>query len=217
MQGTLSETVKMQKHSSWKWESVMPNEGKIIFLNGTSSSGKTSLSKELLSMLEEEYCYLSLDEFMNQMNQAYLRLFDFIEKESAETVGIGQKIINKPKIILFHTTIKALCAMGKNVIVDHVLFNKGLLDECLEILEGYTVFFAGVHCPLHELERRELERGNRRRGLAKSQYNNVHNNIFYDINVNTYEMTLNQCAEQIKAFMNGGKPTAFKKLRETMK
>jgi hypothetical protein len=30
-------------------------------------------------------------------------------------------------------------------------------------------------------------------------------------------MTLNQCAEQIKAFMNGGKPTAFKKLRETMK
>ena len=37
--------------------------GKIIFLNGVSSSGKTSLTKELQEILEEPYFHLSFYTF----------------------------------------------------------------------------------------------------------------------------------------------------------
>lgn len=194
----------------------MQKKGSIILLNGTSSAGKTSLSKELQNIFEEEYCCLSLDEFSVQINQAYLRLFPFFENEQPETLKIGQDIINKPKLTLLHTSIKALSAIGKNVIVDHVLFTRGLLEECVRILEGYPVVFVGVHCPLHELERREAARGNRKIGLAKSQLDIVHHNVVYDVNVNTYEMDLHQCAKQIVSFVKSSEPTAFNQLLKSL-
>jgi chloramphenicol 3-O phosphotransferase len=190
---------------------ISDKQGKIIFLNGTSSAGKTSLAKALQSMINDEYCYLSRDEFMNEINQSYLRLFPFLKDDPVATIEIGLRIVNKSKYTLFATTIKAFAEMGRNVIVDHVL-DQALLDECVLLLGGYHVTFIGVHCPLHELERRELERGNRKIGLAKSQYNIVHSNVDYDLNVNTYEMDINSSAQQIIKYVESEEPAAFKKL-----
>ena len=40
------------------------SEGKIIYLNGTSSAGKTSIAKELQRVMEELYLYASIDLFV---------------------------------------------------------------------------------------------------------------------------------------------------------
>ncbi|PIN76851.1 hypothetical protein COV17_00815, partial [Candidatus Woesearchaeota archaeon CG10_big_fil_rev_8_21_14_0_10_36_11] len=37
------------------------NYGTIVFLNGTSSSGKTTIMKELETVLQERYSYTSID------------------------------------------------------------------------------------------------------------------------------------------------------------
>lgn len=37
--------------------------GRIIFLNGTSSSGKSSIARELLGLLDGVYSHLSVDAF----------------------------------------------------------------------------------------------------------------------------------------------------------
>jgi chloramphenicol 3-O-phosphotransferase len=100
-----------------------------------------------------------------------------------------------------HHSIATFSQLGLNVIVDTVILDipqeAGWLPECTQILQGYPALFVGVHCPLHELERREKERGDREIGQAKWQLDKVHTHGLYDLEVNTYEQTLDECADQI--------------------
>lgn len=47
------------------------NKGKIILLNGTSSSGKSTLAKALQSVLDEPYLYIDGDLFWRMFPDAY--------------------------------------------------------------------------------------------------------------------------------------------------
>jgi chloramphenicol 3-O phosphotransferase len=103
-------------------------------------------------------------------------------------------------VSLFHHTIMAFSKIGKNSIVDHVFVIQAWLEECRELLNDTTTFFVGVHCPLEGLERRERERGNRRIGLAKSQFDVVHKHKKYDFEVDTFVHSSKECALQIMQF-----------------
>ncbi len=46
--------------------------GTVIFLNGTSSSGKTSISLELQQILDEPYLHISVDKFLYMLPVDYL-------------------------------------------------------------------------------------------------------------------------------------------------
>jgi len=54
-----------------------------------------------------------------------------------------------------------------------------------------------VECPLTELENREIARGDRDIGLAKLQYESIHEGVIYDISVNTLVNSPGQCAQYI--------------------
>lgn len=43
-------------------------QGMLVFLNGTSSSGKTSISTELIHQKEIPFYHLSIDDFFNNYN-----------------------------------------------------------------------------------------------------------------------------------------------------
>ena len=43
----------------------------IIILNGTSSSGKTTIAKYLQKLLDEPYCLLEMDDFMNMGSKKF--------------------------------------------------------------------------------------------------------------------------------------------------
>lgn len=76
----------------------------------------------------------------------------------------------------------------------------------------------GVQCPLEELERRELARGDRHIGLAKSQYALIHSHGEYDLTVNTFDSSTLECTEEILAFINSNQVgSAFHKIKENMK
>ena len=49
------------------------NKGKIIVLNGVSSSGKTTLAKALQEALDEPYTRLSIDDFINMMPEKLIK------------------------------------------------------------------------------------------------------------------------------------------------
>ena len=162
--------------------------GNIIFLNGTSSSGKTSIAKELQRILKEPYLLVSVDNFISMLPQKYLN------GEFPETFGKTiLKIIHG-----MHHSISALASSGNNIIVDHVLEQKEWLEECVNVLSDFQVLFVGVRCPLEELERREHNRGNRKKGLARFQFNIVHSHNIYDMEVNTSKYKPLECARQIK-------------------
>ena len=89
------------------------------------------------------------------------------------------------------------------------------VENLLQLFDGLEVVFVGVHCPLEELERRESERGNRRAGMARLQFDQVHARAIYDVKVHTSVLSPEECAAIIVDYVNSGcYPMALEQLRE---
>lgn len=101
------------------------------------------------------------------------------------------------------------------LVVDHVIENELWLRECVQSLTGYDVFFVGVKCPLEELERRELARGDRQIGFARWQYERVHRFGAYDFEIDTHFHSPEQGAAQLRdLLLSGRKGEVFARLHE---
>lgn len=182
-----------------------------MFLNGTSSSGKTSISMELKNQKEIPFDHLSIDDF-------FRNYFDFINNKfsdnepTKEVDNIGQ-IIFDPIGSVYYATIKLFSEMGLNVIVDTVIDNDKRFNDFLDVLFDYPTLFVGVICSKEELTRREQIRGDREIGLASSQYDKIYSFNEYDLEVNTEELSPTECAEKILSFIKSDQGySAFKKL-----
>ncbi|WP_405552450.1 chloramphenicol phosphotransferase CPT family protein [Streptomyces sp. NBC_01171] len=176
--------------------------GRIIFLNGTSSSGKSSIARELLGLLDDGvYSHLSVDAFNAMRAQQELSREEFDAALRRTRLG-------------FHRSVAAMAAVGNDLVVDHVLSEPWRLTDCLTVLRPEDVLFVGVHCPLPELERRERARGDREAGLAALQYDLVHAHGDYDLECDTGTASPRACAERIRDFLpHRPTPTAFSRLR----
>jgi chloramphenicol 3-O phosphotransferase len=183
-----------------------PPSGRIIFLNGPSSSGKSSIARELLQILDgAPYFHLAVDG-INAMRA---------RREVAP--GALDDVLRRTRMG-FHRAVAGMAAAGNDLVVDHVLSEPWRLADCLDVLRGFDVFFVGVHCPLPELERRERARGDRPAGLAAYQYERVHAHGLYDVACDSGAASPRACAELIKehvegAVARGEAPTAFDRLR----
>ncbi|WDE02599.1 chloramphenicol phosphotransferase CPT family protein [Thalassomonas actiniarum] len=156
-------------------------KGNVIVLNGASSSGKTTLARQLQSKLSEVYLLCSLDAFWDMTPYG---------------VSAGSKNFPNMKLALAKS-VKALAETGHNVIVDIVFCGQKTYLELTNELELFNLKVIKVECPLVELEKRELARGDRKLGLAKSQYESVHNEVLYDMIINTHINSTEQCAQKI--------------------
>jgi len=171
-------------------------KGKIIFLNGVSSSGKTALARTLQERLVEPYYWLNVDTFINMSHDKYFS---------------DRAIVNKAVSILPHT-VKTFSDMGLNTIIDHVLLKiDTLFEECIEVLHKYPVFFVHVTCPLEENLRRAKARGSSFE-VIEWQLANLIPQESYDLTVDT---TQENCADKIiESLEYPEKFTAFKILYE---
>lgn len=155
--------------------------GNVIVLNGTSSSGKTTLARELQAKLSETYLLCSLDMFWDMTPYG---------------VAAGSKNFPNMKLALAKS-VRALAETGHNVIVDIVFCGKKTYTELVQEFEGLNSKIVKVECSLVELQKREISRGDRTIGLAKSQYDSVHTGVSYDLNVNTLISSPEQCAQKV--------------------
>ncbi len=177
--------------------------GRIIFLNGTSSSGKSSVARELLDVLDDGvFFHLAVDSFNAMRTKRDLGPAELDTALRRTRMG-------------FHRSIAAMAEVGNDVIVDHVLSEPWRLLDCLTVLRPEDVLFVGVHCPLEELTHRERARGDRPPGLAAHQYSLVHGHGDYDLEVDSSTASPRECAEKIKDFLpHRPDPTAFARLRD---
>jgi len=159
--------------------------GHIILLNGTSSSGKSTLSKAIIEEVPE-YFHLSVDE--------YAYFIDLMETRE------DKRLIPVETSYFFHRNIAMFSDSGVNVIVDTVFDNESSKEDFWKTLEGYPLLSVGVECPEEELARREEARGDRRTGLAKEQLDHVHKGNRYDLTINTHnESTKDSVARIVNA------------------
>lgn len=182
--------------------------GKIIILNGVSSSGKTTLTKALQRAFDEHYFWIANDTFCEMSADKFWDID-------------GEVTHSRAMMAMFHT-IKTFSDLGYNVIVDHVFVDidtVATLEKCIDILNDYKVYFIRVDCELSELKRRERNRGDRNIGQARFQLDHIHKHELYDYLVDTSNGDIKELADNIKDFVQIEEPIAFKilhkKLEET--
>ncbi|WP_340006858.1 AAA family ATPase [Paenibacillus sp. FSL K6-0276] len=185
-------------------------QGIIVLMNGTSSSGKTSISNELINQKEIPFHHLSIDDFIKDF---FNNKFSDIEPTREVDEQVIAQIMFDPLISMYYSTIKLFSEMGLNVLVDTVIENDKWFNECLDVFFDQPTLFIGVICSKEELIRREQTRGDRKIGLAASQFSKVYCIDEYDLEVNTEEMNPIECAEKILSFIKSNKEySVFKKL-----
>lgn len=91
-----------------------------------------------------------------------------------------------------------LASQQYNLIIDDVAFGAVEVEEWKQVLKGYSVLYVGVVTPLDVLERRERERGDRFLGGARGQYFKVHENVAYDLEINTHTHSIEENIKRIK-------------------
>jgi chloramphenicol 3-O phosphotransferase len=177
--------------------------GQIIFLNGASSSGKSSIAKALQAMIDEPCIHLCIDDYLGAYQS------DLWERQ--EVVRPRWRNIIRG----FHAAGAAIARAGNMVLMDDVLEeDPPWVESLVELFEGIDVVFVGVHCPLEELERREQRRKDRRAGMARLQYGQVHAQALYDVEVDTSALSATDCAARILDWIREGHDrSAFERLR----
>jgi chloramphenicol 3-O phosphotransferase len=173
------------------------DQNQVIFLNGTSSSGKTTLARALQGCLEKPYLHISEDMFFAALPSR--------EYTQAEYFQYGSRLYHG-----FTQCVRTLVECENRVIVDTVAWNPGSLAGFVNALWDLSVFAVGVHCPLALLEERERQRNDRSAGLARRQFELVHRDALYDLEIDTSQQEINACAVLVAAAIkNPPVPHAF--------
>lgn len=177
--------------------------GKIIFVNGASSAGKSTLCQGLQAQLDEPFWHVSID---------HLIAARMLPRRSEEGGAFAWHAMRPHFFEGFHRCLPALAAAGNNLLVEHIVETAAWMERLLRLLAPYDVFFVGLHCPLPELERRERSRGDRPLGDAASDYFIAHNFGFYDLEIDSTKPLAENVAAVITAWRARQRPSAFERM-----
>lgn len=177
--------------------------GKIILLNGASSSGKSSLARGLQDRLDEPFWHFSID---------HLQAADILPRARIESGEFPWQPLRARFFEGFHRCLPALATAGNNLIVEHIVETEDWMRRLVNLLGPFDVFFVGVHCPLPELERRERQRGDRRIGDARHDHGTTHAFGVYDFEVDTTHSLDRNVDAVVDAWKNRRRPAAFERI-----
>ena len=173
----------------------------VILLNGPSSSGKSTLAKELQALIREQkaedYQVVSIDDFMttDPMETIYE---DDVFEISGEMCEQALEILKS----------------GSGVIIDHVITSERIFRQLKEMLYAYPLRTVHITCPLEVLIEREQARGNRCAGSAEASAEYLYPRDGYDLTVDSNMKSPRENALSIieKFFSTNGEDHHDKKL-----
>jgi len=192
------------------------NKAFVIFLNGTSSAGKSSIAIKLLEQLHDPFLRVGVDWYIDCLNPKFLmdgenadQGYKFISVKGLTTVKKGS--LARRLDDAAHNAMKIFLQSGFNLIVDEVLFDDKDLKNYLSVFQEYCVYFIFIKPPIEVAEHREIERGDRVLGLARGLYDEVYSNKICDLEIDSAKLTPEESAKVIIDFIkSNANPTAFK-------
>lgn len=162
-------------------------KGRIIFLNGVTSSGKTSIVEALQKREDVFFYVVANDLFQEMVGDKFLRQ-DY------------WKYLSEVIIMMYHTA-KLFSDMGKNVLIDGILFERDEIkphyQQLLDILKDNPLDLVEVYCPLEICRQRNLIRGDRYERQSEEQHELMAKDIRYSLKVDTSIHSPAECAETI--------------------
>ena len=162
-------------------------KGRILFLNGVTSSGKTSIVEALQARKDVFFYVVANDLFQEMIGEDYLR----------ENYW---KYLGEVIIMMYHTA-KLFSDMGKNVLIDGILVEReGVAphyERLLSILKDNPLDVVEVYCPPEICRERNIARGDRYESQSDEQAALMTPDIRYSLRVDTGIHSPEECAEQI--------------------
>ncbi|SEB57953.1 chloramphenicol phosphotransferase [Paenibacillus sp. GP183] len=195
--------------------------GKIVILNGTPRSGKSSIATVIQNTFEGMWMNIGVDRFMQMTPERY-----------QPGIGLrpgGERPDLEPFILTLYRAMYESIAvhsrLGLNVVADvghHDAYSVplGILPNCARILMDHSVLLVGVHCPIEVVMQRRIETwqvgylddGSVPKPVSLWQ-KSVHVPGIYDLEVDTSVLSSEKCADLIRQRLEiGPPPTAFKRL-----
>lgn len=182
--------------------------GFAIYLNGTSSAGKTTIARALQNALEEMTVVTGIDLLIREMlpqkyflDKGGFQDFHWVQENNLQGISVPRLYMGERAQKSYKALVCAsigLLGAGYNLIIDDVaIMGKWQFDLWQLALQPYNALFVGVHCPLDEIEKREKARGDRPLNSARGQLDIVHKDIFYDLEVDTYMETTDAIVKKI--------------------
>jgi adenylylsulfate kinase/chloramphenicol 3-O phosphotransferase len=162
-------------------------QGKIIYLNGVTSTGKTSIARVIQDTAVEFFYLIGSDILMYMVGKKH-RFSDYKKYECEMFID------------MYHIA-KLLSDMGKNVIIDCALFETPELtnhyQKLMNILSNNPLFTVNVICPLEICRERNLKRGDRGEFQSEEQDKIIDKTVMMDFNVYTDKYSSEECAIMI--------------------
>lgn len=162
-------------------------KGRIIFLNGVTSAGKTSIVEALQERDDIFFYVVANDLFQEMVGEKFLR----------ENYW---KYLSDVIIMMYHTA-KLFSDHGRNIIIDGILVERPEITphygQLKEILKDNPLDIVEVYCPLDICKRRNIERGDRYETQSEEQSMLMTKNISYSMKVDTSIYSPAECADAI--------------------
>jgi chloramphenicol 3-O phosphotransferase len=171
----------------------------IIFLNGCTSAGKTSLARGLQDRLGGAWLRVGIDDAIAMLGVRYHDHPDGFrfDRDPGGLVRLNVGPAGQAALAAWRRGVAAMAASGADLIIDEVLLCPDWLDDWRAVLPDVPLLMVGVRCDLAELERRERARGDRVIGQARGQFSHVHAHMSYDVEIDTGTRSLAECVEAI--------------------
>jgi len=168
----------------------------VMVLNGPSSAGKTHLARMLQTILADPWLCLGVDALILAAPNPLLN------DPEGLVFGPGGEVVPGPRFVRVEDAwmegLAAMARAGANLILDEV-FLSGAAGQARwrKVLAGLEVAWVGVRCDLEVAELREMARGDRGIGMARSQAAVVHDGVRYDVEVDTTRDDVIACAVRV--------------------
>jgi chloramphenicol 3-O phosphotransferase len=177
----------------------------VIVLNGVGSAGKSSTAKALQRIAREPLLHVSMDAFLEMLPARMFGHPDgYIFETTTDDDGKPTVVIHSGPVLArlmsgMRAAVSAMAEQGNNIVVDDVMFGGDEAEHYRSLLGKFDFHLVGLFAPLEVLEQREKARGDRDLGLARWQYDRVHQGVCYDLEIDTSRLTPAEAAETIRA------------------
>jgi chloramphenicol 3-O phosphotransferase len=184
----------------------------IILLNGTSSSGKSSIAQVLQLILPRPFLRAGIDHFSSMLPPNFVTFDPGIQTHFRENLPWANTNTDDRITTRQHAealadqwrfdmrrTIAFMASLGHHLIVEDILIHQRWVEHYRQLLAPYPVVWVGVHCALETARLRERERGGQGvfPGQAEQQFDRVHQWCDYDQQVDSDLLSPYQCAQCI--------------------
>jgi chloramphenicol 3-O phosphotransferase len=96
-----------------------------------------------------------------------------------------------------HAYWRACADAGIDQVIDDVWLQRDWAQDLQTALAGIPVIWVGVRCPIHVLEQRERDRGDRTIGQARGHADVVHQWMPYDVEIDSSQLLPHEAASLV--------------------